>query len=48
MLTMYGLFLRFLPRLTAEIAAAIVYALMILAILYCSLEPQADFNYLRL
>jgi hypothetical protein len=26
----------------------VIYALMILAILYCSAEPQAEFGYLRL
>jgi hypothetical protein len=45
---MYAMLLRFMPRKVAEIAAAVVYALMILAILYCSVEPQAEFGYLRL
>jgi hypothetical protein len=44
---MYGLLLELLPPRATEIVAAVLYALMILAILYCSLEPQAEFNYLR-
>ena len=44
---MYAFLLRYLPPAAAEITAAVLYSLMILAILYCSLEPQAEFNYLR-
>lgn len=45
---MYGAVLaRLGPRL-APYAAAVLYALMILATIYCALEPQADFNYIRL
>jgi hypothetical protein len=44
---MYAFLLRYLPPVAAEIAAAMLYSLMILAILYCSLEPQAEFNYLQ-
>ena len=44
---MYGLLLKLLPPRIAEIVATVLYTLMILAILYCSLEPQAEFNYLR-
>ena len=45
---MYAMMLRFMPTRVAEIAAAVVYSLMILATLYCSVEPQAEFGYLRL
>lgn len=44
---MYAAFLRFMPPRAAEIAAAVIYSLMIVAILYCSVEPQAEFSYLR-
>jgi hypothetical protein len=44
---MYDILLRHLPPVAANIAAAVLYSLMILAILYCSLEPQAEFNYLQ-
>jgi hypothetical protein len=44
---MYGLFLKFMRPRAAEMSAAVVYALMILAILYCCVEPQAEFSYLR-
>ena len=45
---MYAMLLRFIPPRAAEIAAAVIYSLMILAILYFSVEPQAEFSYLRL
>ena len=45
---MYGILLRFMPPRVAEFVAAVLYVLMILAILYCSAEPQAEFGYLRL
>jgi hypothetical protein len=44
---MYAFLVRFLRPRVAEVVAAIVYSLMILTILYCSLEPQAEFNYLQ-
>jgi hypothetical protein len=44
---MYAVLLRFLPPRAAETAAAVIYALMILAILYTCVEPQAEFSYLR-
>ena len=44
---MYALLRKFMPPRAAEIAAAVVYGLMIMAVLYCSVEPQAEFSYLR-
>ena len=44
---MYAVLLRFMPARAAEIVAAVIYALMILAILYTCVEPQAEFSYLR-
>ena len=44
---MYAMLLRFMRPRAAEIAAAVLYSLMILAVLYCCVEPQAEFSYLR-
>lgn len=45
---MYDFFLRHLGARNAQFALAVVYAGMILAVLYCILEPEAQFNYLNL
>jgi hypothetical protein len=44
---MYAALLKVLPARAAEIVAAVIYTLMILAILYTCVEPQAEFSYLR-
>ena len=45
---MYGFLKRHLPGPLADILMAMWYALLILAVLYCVFEPQADFRYLVL
>jgi hypothetical protein len=45
---MYGFLKSHLPGPVADILMALWYALLILAVLYCVCEPQADFRYLVL
>jgi hypothetical protein len=45
---MYGFLKRYLPGLVADICMAMWYTLLILAVLYCVFEPQAEFRYLVL
>jgi len=45
---MYGFLQRSLPGLMADILMALWYVLLILAVLYCASEPQAEFRYLML
>ena len=45
---MYGFLQRYLPDLMADILMALWYVLLILAVLYCASEPQAEFLYLML
>ena len=45
---MYGFLKRYLPDLMADILMALWYVLLILGVLYCASEPQAEFRYLML
>jgi hypothetical protein len=45
---MYGFLKRYLPGPAADVLMALWYALLILAVLYCAVEPQAEFRYLLL
>lgn len=45
---MYGFLKRYLPGPMADVLMAIWYELLILAVLYCASEPQAEFRYLML
>ena len=45
---MYGFFKRYLPGPAADVLMALWYVLLILAVLYCTFEPQAEFRYLML
>jgi hypothetical protein len=45
---MYGLLKRYLPVPMANVLMALWYVLLILAVLYCAFEPQAQFQYLML
>ena len=45
---MYGFLKRHLPSLMADALTAVWYVLLILAVLYCAFEPQAEFQYLML
>jgi hypothetical protein len=45
---MYGFFKRYLPDPAADVLMALWYVLLILAVLYCAFEPQAEFRYLML
>jgi hypothetical protein len=45
---MYGFLKRYLPGPAADVLTALWYALLILAVLYCAFEPQAEFRYLML
>jgi hypothetical protein len=45
---MYGLLKRYLPAPVANVLMALWYVLLILAVLYCAFEPQAQFQYLML
>jgi hypothetical protein len=45
---MYGFFKRYLPGPAADVLMALWYVLLILAVLYCVFEPQAEFRYLML
>jgi hypothetical protein len=44
----YGLLKRHLPSPMADVLMAVWYVLLILAVLYCAFEPQAEFQYLML
>jgi hypothetical protein len=44
----YRLFKRYLPGLAADVLMALWYVVLILAVLYCAFEPQAEFRYLIL
>jgi hypothetical protein len=44
----YGFFSAHLSPRTAEFLTALVYATMLLLIMYYVFEPQAEFNYLTL
>jgi hypothetical protein len=43
---MYGFLRRYFPGVAADILMALWYVLLILAVLYCAFEPQAEFRYL--
>jgi hypothetical protein len=45
---MYGLLKRHLPGLAADVLMALWYVALILTVLYCAFEPQAEFRYLVL
>ena len=45
---MYGFLRQNFGSKLANYAAPILYSLMVLAVIYCIFEPQAQFNYLRL
>ena len=45
---MYALLRAHLPPRVAEFVSALVYAAVLLLILYYIFEPQAEFNYLTL
>ena len=45
---MYGFLKRYLPDPVADVLMALWYVLLILAVLYCVFEPQAEFRYLML
>ncbi len=45
---MYGFLKRHLPGPVADVLMALWYVLLILAVLYCAFEPQAEFRYLML
>lgn len=45
---MYEFLFRRLGRVPADFLAALWYALLISAVVYCAFEPQAEFSYLRL
>ena len=45
---MYGWLKQHLPGLLADILMAMWYVLLILTVLYCAFEPQAEFRYLML
>lgn len=45
---MYGFLTRHLPSSIAEVLMAVWYVLLILLVLYCAFEPQAEFQYLTL
>ena len=45
---MYGFFKRYLPGPAADVLMALWYVLLILAVLYCAFEPQAEFRYVKL
>lgn len=45
---MYDLLCRYSPRPVADALMAIWYVLLILLVLYCAFEPNAEFNYLML
>ena len=45
---MYGFLKRRLPTPLADVLMAVWYVLLILAVLYCAFEPQAEFQYLML
>jgi hypothetical protein len=45
---MYGFLKQYLPGLMADVVMALWYVLLILAVLLCASEPQADFRYLML
>jgi hypothetical protein len=45
---MYGFLRRYLPGAVADVLMALWYVLLVLAVLYCAFEPQAEFQYLML
>jgi hypothetical protein len=45
---MYGFLRAALPRALADWLMAVWYAILILLVLYCAFEPNAEFNYLML
>jgi hypothetical protein len=45
---MYGFLKRYLTGPAADVLMALWYVLLILAVLYCAFEPQAEFRYLML
>ena len=45
---MYSFLRHYLPGLVADGLMALWYVLLILAVLYCAFEPQAEFRYLML
>jgi hypothetical protein len=45
---MYCFLKRHFPGFMADVLMAVWYVLMILAVLYCAFEPQAEFQYLML
>jgi hypothetical protein len=45
---MYGFLKHYLPGSVADVLMALWYALLVLVVLYCAFEPQAEFRYLLL
>jgi hypothetical protein len=45
---MYGVLKRYFPGTVADVLTALWYVLLVLTVLYCAFEPQAEFRYLRL
>ncbi|MET0082036.1 MAG: hypothetical protein ABW079_03425 [Sedimenticola sp.] len=45
---MYSYFKHYLGERWANILTPIIYSLMMIAVVYCSFESQAEFNYLTL
>ena len=45
---MYGFLTHYLPSPMADVLMALWYVLLILTVLYCASEPQAEFRYLML
>jgi hypothetical protein len=45
---MFALLSKRLPPRAAEWLTALWYAVLLLLVLYCAAEPQAEFTYLRL
>jgi len=44
---MHDLLSHYLPGWMADLATAILYAALILAVIYFAFEPRAEFNYLN-
>jgi len=42
---LYQQLCRFLPEGVARVCVALWFAVLLVAVLFCSFEPQADFNY---
>jgi hypothetical protein len=45
---MYGYIVAVVGKRWADVVAALVYALLLIAVAFCLFEPQAEFEYLGL